>query len=207
MEGTAMALKTLQIHGQLWHFDMRKQSDGSMMVVARRDGQQEQVELRVSDTHYDAHTGIVQFLADDQCYSAYVRHDDEQSLVTPRSGAQSLSVIEQEKREVTIVPAKHLASFHSQAGRGVKNGIKSPLAGRVTKVCVACATEVESGTVVCIIESMKMNNEICADQRAFIKNILIEEGNVVQQGQLLIEFEKEGERNATAKSSNEQKAI
>lgn len=80
---------------------------------------------------------------------------------------------------------------------GAENlSIKSPLTGRITKIFVKTDEPVSKNKPILSIESMKMENEIRAPFDAFVKNILISEGNLVQQNQVLITFEKEGEGNA-----------
>jgi biotin carboxyl carrier protein len=66
--------------------------------------------------------------------------------------------------------------------------IKSPLTGRVIKILVKQGDEIKKDQTLLIIESMKMENEIRAISGGIIKNILISEGNLVQQNQDLISF-------------------
>ncbi|MFH1254567.1 MAG: acetyl-CoA carboxylase biotin carboxyl carrier protein subunit [bacterium] len=66
--------------------------------------------------------------------------------------------------------------------------LKSPLAGRIIKILVKPGDQVSKNQLLVIIESMKMENEICATFPGFIKNISITEGNLVQQNQVLITF-------------------
>lgn len=85
--------------------------------------------------------------------------------------------------------------------------IKSPLSGRIIRVLAQPGQRVTQGQLLVLIESMKMENEICSSISGFIKTILINEGNVVQQNQILIELEKKGEEDAITKSTHEQKTV
>jgi len=90
--------------------------------------------------------------------------------------------------------------------------LKSPLAGRIIKVLVAPNQQVVTHQPIMIIESMKMENEICAPYNAFIKTLSITEGNLVQQNQVLVTFDEikkviEGESDGTTKNGNEQATI
>lgn len=90
--------------------------------------------------------------------------------------------------------------------------LKSPLAGRVIKVLVTPGQQVVAHQPIVIIESMKMENEICAPYNAFIKTLSITEGNLVQQNQVLVTFDEiqkeiEGENDGAAKNGYEQTAI
>ncbi len=68
--------------------------------------------------------------------------------------------------------------------------LKSPLTGRVVKILVKLGDEIKPNQPLLLIESMKMENEIRAISGGIIKNILISEGNLVQQNQDLISFQK-----------------
>ena len=54
---------------------------------------------------------------------------------------------------------------------------------------VEVGTGVEKGDVVCIIEAMKMMNEIQAEQRGRVLQILVENGQPVEYGQPLFQLE------------------
>lgn len=76
-----------------------------------------------------------------------------------------------------------------------KLSLKSPLTGRITKIFVKNGEQISKNKPILAIESMKMENEIRAPFDAFVKSILISEGNLIQQDQVLITFEKKGEAN------------
>ena len=54
---------------------------------------------------------------------------------------------------------------------------------------VSVGSRVEADTVVCIIEAMKVFNEIKAETTGTIKRILVENGQAVEYGQALFEIE------------------
>ncbi len=70
--------------------------------------------------------------------------------------------------------------------------IKSPLVGTFyaapspdSDPCVEVGSQVEPQTVVCIIEAMKVMNEIKAETGGTIAEILVENGQAVEYGQVL----------------------
>lgn len=77
--------------------------------------------------------------------------------------------------------------------------IVSPLAGRVAAVWCVPGKFIRTGEPLLSIESMKMDNEICADRDGVIKTVFIAPGNVVQPNERLVMFEEEGEGHATEK--------
>lgn len=54
---------------------------------------------------------------------------------------------------------------------------------------VAAGDEVDEDTVVCIVEAMKVMNEIKAEQRGRVKRVLVDNGTPVEYGQPLFELE------------------
>jgi acetyl-CoA/propionyl-CoA carboxylase biotin carboxyl carrier protein len=60
--------------------------------------------------------------------------------------------------------------------------LASPLQGNVFKVLVEQGTTVEQGALVCIIEAMKMENEITAHKSGVISELPISEGAAVSAG-------------------------
>jgi acetyl-CoA/propionyl-CoA/long-chain acyl-CoA carboxylase, biotin carboxylase, biotin carboxyl carrier protein len=76
----------------------------------------------------------------------------------------------------------------ARGGGGVSGGgdeLHSPLQGNVFKVLVDKGAKVEEGALVCIIEAMKMENEIAAHKAGVIEDLPIAEGAAVSSGDLL----------------------
>jgi acetyl-CoA carboxylase biotin carboxyl carrier protein len=76
------------------------------------------------------------------------------------------------------------------------HAVKSPMVGTFyrapspdAKPFVEIGDTVKSGQTVCIIEAMKLMNEIEADRDGIVKAILVENGQPVEYGEPLIVFE------------------
>jgi acetyl-CoA/propionyl-CoA carboxylase biotin carboxyl carrier protein len=67
-------------------------------------------------------------------------------------------------------------------GGGGGDTLASPLQGNVWKVLVEQGAEVEEGALVCIIEAMKMENEIFAHKAGKIAELAVQEGGAVKSG-------------------------
>ena len=72
------------------------------------------------------------------------------------------------------------------AGSGA---VVSPMQGTVLSVAVADGEEVESGGVICVVEAMKMENEISATRPGRVKEVAVSEGQSVESGRLLVVVE------------------
>ncbi len=73
----------------------------------------------------------------------------------------------------------------SGGGGGGGDTLASPLQGNVFKVLVEQGAEVQEGALVCIIEAMKMENEITAHKAGTIAELPITEGDAVKSGDTL----------------------
>ena len=86
------------------------------------------------------------------------------------------------------------ATFTPPAPSG--HPLKSPMVGTFyrsaatgAKVFVEVGSEVKEGDVLCIIEAMKLMNEIPADRAGVVRQILVENGQPVEYGQVLFVIE------------------
>lgn len=74
--------------------------------------------------------------------------------------------------------------------------LKSPMVGTFyrsaaagAKMFVEVGSEIKEGDVLCIIEAMKLMNEIPADRAGVVRQILVENGQPVEYGQVLFVIE------------------
>jgi len=70
----------------------------------------------------------------------------------------------------------------SSSGAGGPDVLPSPLQGNMWKVLVKAGDEVQEGQLLCIIEAMKMENEIMAHKAGKIVDLPISEGAAIQAG-------------------------
>lgn len=68
----------------------------------------------------------------------------------------------------------------------IKGGVFAPMQGMIVKLNVGAGGEVEEGDVICVLEAMKMQNDIHAPKSGTVKEIFIDEGDTVMQGDLLM---------------------
>jgi acetyl-CoA/propionyl-CoA carboxylase biotin carboxyl carrier protein len=67
----------------------------------------------------------------------------------------------------------------------VKDAVVSPMQGTVLAVEVAEGDEVEAGQVLCIVEAMKMENEIAAHRAGRVSGLSVAAGESVKTGQVI----------------------
>ena len=67
--------------------------------------------------------------------------------------------------------------------------VTSETAGTIYRIEKNAGNTVDEGDVILILESMKMEIEILAGKKGIIKSFLVEEGDLVQEGQHLADIE------------------
>jgi acetyl-CoA/propionyl-CoA/long-chain acyl-CoA carboxylase, biotin carboxylase, biotin carboxyl carrier protein len=73
----------------------------------------------------------------------------------------------------------------SGAGGAGQDAVVSPMQGTVLAVSVADGEEVEAGAVICIVEAMKMENEVHAHRAGLVSGVSVESGQPVSTGQVI----------------------
>lgn len=71
-----------------------------------------------------------------------------------------------------------------EAGSGAK--VLAPLPGTVTEVCVKVGDAVAMGDTVVVLEAMKMQNNIEAENSGTVTSVLVSKGDTVMEGASLI---------------------
>jgi biotin carboxyl carrier protein len=74
----------------------------------------------------------------------------------------------------------------SASGSRVSGGVYPPMPGKITEVLVKPGDTVKSGQTVCILEAMKMFNELKSPSAGIVKEINVEPGSSVTPSSLLI---------------------
>jgi acetyl-CoA/propionyl-CoA/long-chain acyl-CoA carboxylase, biotin carboxylase, biotin carboxyl carrier protein len=92
--------------------------------------------------------------------------------------------------QVTEPPWAELARRRRErvagGGAGADNGaVVSPMQGTVLKVAVADGDAVELGQLLCVVEAMKMENEIVAPRVGVVRDLAVSPGAAVSSGQLV----------------------
>jgi acetyl-CoA/propionyl-CoA carboxylase biotin carboxyl carrier protein len=86
-------------------------------------------------------------------------------------------------------PPKRKAAAAGAASSAASEDLVSPLQGTILKVAVEEGAEVAEGDLVCVIEAMKMENEITAHRAGKVAELPISEGGSVNSGDLLAKIE------------------
>ncbi|MEV4421287.1 acetyl-CoA carboxylase biotin carboxylase subunit [Patulibacter sp. NPDC049589] len=82
-------------------------------------------------------------------------------------------------------PGKKKRSERKKSGGGGADDLPSPIQGNMWKVVAKEGQEVAEGDLICIIEAMKMENEIVAHKAGTITTLAAKEGEAINTGELI----------------------
>jgi acetyl-CoA/propionyl-CoA carboxylase biotin carboxyl carrier protein len=86
-------------------------------------------------------------------------------------------------------PPKRERSAGSGGGGASGPALSSPLQGTILKVAVEKGAEVEEGALICVIEAMKMENEITAHRAGKVTELNVSEGTAINAGDQVCKIE------------------
>ena len=69
---------------------------------------------------------------------------------------------------------------------GTGESVNAPMPGTILKVNVQQGQAVKAGTVLCVLEAMKMENEILAPKDGTVTQVLVSKGSTVDTGAALL---------------------
>jgi acetyl-CoA/propionyl-CoA carboxylase, biotin carboxylase, biotin carboxyl carrier protein len=82
------------------------------------------------------------------------------------------------------------------AHAAARDAVVTPMQGTVLAVEVAEGDEVSPGQVICVVEAMKMENEITAHRAGLVTELSVEAGQSVSTGQVICVVRQEGDAEA-----------
>ena len=163
---------------RLFDVDVKMLDEGGVLVVKVGDQS-----FTMKSTPTDDGTWVVNDLTTD--YSI---------KILKRAGKSVTLEINGEEREidwerVRKVEAVKKSAGAVQGGARVAGGIYPPMPGKVTEVRVKVGDTVKTGDTVCILEAMKMFNELKADSSGEVKEVNVDIGTMVTTADLLVLIE------------------
>ena len=87
---------------------------------------------------------------------------------------------------VAAAPAAAPAAPAAPVVTGSGEAVNAPMPGNILKVNVTAGQAVKSGTVLVVLEAMKMENEIMAPKDGTVTQVLVSKGSTVDTGAPLV---------------------
>ncbi len=125
--------------------------------------------------------GLFSLLIDDKAYEVFAEK---------RSGGYDL-LIGSRLYPVSVEPVRRQSASSSFTGTPEPSTqddwiVVSPMTGVVLEVRVTAGQEVEAGTVLLLVEAMKMNNEIRAQRAGVVETVYVQPGQKITQGTTML---------------------
>ena len=130
------------------------------------------------------------FTIDGKQYNAAVNElEDNFAEVTLNGKTYKVELEKEEAPAAAAVRRPAAAAASAAAAPAGLMTVKSPLPGSIVKVLVKAGQAVKKGDVLLTMESMKMENNVCAEADGTVKSILVEPGKTVMQDDKLLDLE------------------
>jgi len=146
------------------------------------------IKIAVDDRIYEldllmVEKGVYSVLYDGESYNMeLIQGDNSKSyFVNSRYHSYELEIIDAQ--------TKYLQSRSGKTHGAGSETISSPMPGKIIKILVKKGEKITAGTIVIIVEAMKMQSEYKVTHDCVVKKILVKEGDTVSSNQVLIEFE------------------
>ena len=104
---------------------------------------------------------------------------DEYEAIAPAPAAAAAPVAAPAAAPAAAAPAAPVVT-------GAGEAINAPMPGNILKVNVKTGDAVKAGQVLCVLEAMKMENEIMAPKAGTVTQVLVSKGSTVDTGAPLV---------------------
>jgi biotin carboxyl carrier protein len=95
--------------------------------------------------------------------------------------AYAFQVQEKRERPDAEAPPRVVRAAAEKAG-----AVTAIMPGKIIRVLVKEGDEVQEGDVVCVLEAMKMENELHAGKSGVVREVTVEPGSDVEMGEVLV---------------------
>jgi acetyl-CoA/propionyl-CoA carboxylase biotin carboxyl carrier protein len=104
-----------------------------------------------------------------------------------------IKLLEPEPPHAELARRRRDRDAHGGQHGAARDAIVTPMQGTVLAVEVADGDEVEAGQVVCVVEAMKMENEITTPRAGTVSSLSVEPGQPVSTGQVVCLVTQDGD--------------
>jgi biotin carboxyl carrier protein len=112
--------------------------------------------------------------------------EDETAIIGEESYSVRVTGLAMTAGVPSVAPSDLAAAPVTDAGAGAVLAI---MPGKIVRMMVEVGQQVEEGEPVCVLEAMKMENELNAGQSGVVRAVHVNPGNDVEKDQVLVEIE------------------
>ena len=122
------------------------------------------------------------FLDTDSVFSANVVGNKSDYVVSRAQGNLSFTVESEYRRIVGLLRGTELEQ---------ENIVYAKMPGKIVKILKKSGEKVQKGDSVAVMEAMKMENELRASVAGTVQSVMVQEGQAVETGALIMEIKPE----------------
>ena len=167
-----------------------------MKWVIRGEGEPRQVEVQQHgeefDVVIDGESRRVELVRLDGAFASLRYPDSGRSFQITyhhhSNGGWRVGVGTREFDLSVLSPAEAVEAVAGERESGPSR-LTAPIPGKVVAIKVAPGDEVVPGQALVVLEAMKMENELAAEQAGRVAAVHVTEGDTVESGELLVEIE------------------
>lgn len=130
---------------------------------------------------FSAQKGQLHLMSGNRSMDVDVRDGDDAFYVQMDGRVREISVLNERQKRMQA------AGIGTRKSAGPE--LTSPMAGKVVAVVSEVGAEVQEGQTILIIEAMKMENDIKAHRDGIIASLGVEQGQLVEVGDVLVTIE------------------
>jgi pyruvate carboxylase subunit B len=127
-------------------------------------------------------TEVRHLLLDGRSVTIVARHDRDAWNLHIDGWPVRAAVVDERTRAIRAMTGR------AGAPQGLRP-VRAPMPGMIVRTEVSVGDQVRAGQGVVVMEAMKMENELKAEADGVVARVLIETGQAVEKGAVLVEFE------------------
>ncbi|KXH77042.1 MAG: hypothetical protein AM326_01885 [Candidatus Thorarchaeota archaeon SMTZ-45] len=166
----------IKLEDRIYNVEIKKLDEGGLLIVKVGD---ESFTLKVEET-------------EEGSWSVNDTYTDHAIKLTSRTGSKATLELNGDQHQIEWsrvrkqVGAAPSAGVPVSSGKKVAGGVYPPMPGKITEVMVKVGDALKRGDTVCILEAMKMFNELRASSTGTVKEVNVEPGSNVTPNDLLV---------------------
>jgi pyruvate carboxylase subunit B len=127
-------------------------------------------------------TPVKHLLLDDRSVAIVAQHIDDTWSLHVDGWPVRAEVVDERTRAIRAMTSR------TSGPQGPKP-VRAPMPGMIVRTEVGVGDQVRAGQGVVVMEAMKMENELKAETDGVVARVLVESGQAVEKGTVLVEFE------------------
>lgn len=163
-------------------YEMTVREDRKNWIVSLKPEGKDWVQHLIPKTDYQIFDNTINFIYKRTSYLVDVVSKGTEYSVYTRGSFRNLKIYNDE-----MLLHESLKAGGNLVGAG---HLESGMPGKIIKIFVKPGDEVKEGEPLLIMEAMKMENEMRSPKAAKVKSVHVKEGQNIEGGVLLIQFEK-----------------